>query len=72
MTSPPFALRRKKSYGNVEEAEYVNWITPFGREVFRVLKETGSFVLDLGGAYGQACRPDHCTTFVFFWPSAMR
>lgn len=53
MTSPPFALRRQKTYGNVEETEYVNWIKPFGTEVFRVLKETGSFVLDLGGAYRQ-------------------
>lgn len=51
ITSPPFALRRKKSYGNVEETEYVAWITPFAKEVFRVLKKTGSFVLDLGGAY---------------------
>lgn len=51
MTSPPFALRRQKTYGNVEETEYVDWITPFGKEVFRVLKESGSFVLDLGGAY---------------------
>lgn len=51
MTSPPFALRRQKNYGNVEEAEYVQWIKPFGQEVFRVLKESGSFVLDLGGAY---------------------
>ena len=51
ITSPPFALRRKKSYGNVEETEYVDWITPFGKQVFRVLKESGSFVLDLGGAY---------------------
>lgn len=51
MTSPPFALRRQKTYGNVEETEYVQWIKPFGREVFRVLKENGSFVLDLGGAY---------------------
>jgi site-specific DNA-methyltransferase (cytosine-N4-specific) len=51
MTSPPFALRRQKSYGNVEETDYVAWIVPFGREVFRVLKKTGSFVLDLGGAY---------------------
>ncbi len=53
MTSPPFALRRQKTYGNVEETEYVNWIKPFGIEVFRVLKETGSFVLDLGGTYRQ-------------------
>ncbi len=51
VTSPPFALRRQKTYGNVEEAEYVDWIKPFGKEVFRVLKEQGSFVLDLGGAY---------------------
>jgi site-specific DNA-methyltransferase (cytosine-N4-specific) len=51
MTSPPFALLRQKTYGNVEEAEYVQWIKPFGQEVFRVLKESGSFVLDLGGAY---------------------
>jgi site-specific DNA-methyltransferase (cytosine-N4-specific) len=51
MTSPPFALRRQKTYGNVEETEYVQWIKPFGQEVFRVLTEAGSFVLDLGGAY---------------------
>ena len=51
MTSPPFALRRQKSYGNVEETEYLQWIKLFGQEVFRVLKESGSFVLDLGGAY---------------------
>jgi len=51
VTSPPFALRRQKTYGNVEEAEYVDWIKPFGKEVFRVLKRSGSFVLDLGGAY---------------------
>ena len=51
ITSPPFALQRQKTYGNVDEAEYVDWLVPFGREVFRVLKDTGSFVLDLGGAY---------------------
>jgi len=32
MTSPPFALRCQKSYGNVEETEYVQWIKPFGQE----------------------------------------
>src|SRR3972149_8150347 len=56
MTSPPFALRRQKTYGNVDETEYVDWIKPFGREVFRVLKESGSFVLDLGGAYRSGIR----------------
>ena len=51
MTSPPFALQRQKTYGNVEETGYVDWIKPYGQQVFRVLKESGSFVLDLGGAY---------------------
>ncbi len=51
ITSPPFALQRKKEYGNKEQCEYVKWLLQFGHEIFRVLKETGSFVLDLGGAY---------------------
>ena len=51
ITSPPFALQRQKAYGNVQENDYVNWIKPFGKEIMRVLKNTGSFVLDLGGAY---------------------
>ncbi len=51
VTSPPFALRRQKSYGNVSETDYVDWIKPFGHEVLRLLKPTGSFVLDLGGTY---------------------
>ena len=29
MTSPPFALRRRKAYGNVEASEYVEWFWPF-------------------------------------------
>lgn len=51
MTSPPFALQRQKEYGNVDQDEYVNWLLSFTIEVKRVLKKTGSFVLDLGGAY---------------------
>jgi DNA modification methylase len=51
VTSPPFALLRQKAYGNKDQAEYVDWLCGFGTEVYRVLRETGSFVLDLGGAY---------------------
>ncbi len=51
VTSPPFALLRQKEYGNKGQAEYVDWLCGFGREVLRVLRDTGSFVLDLGGAY---------------------
>jgi len=51
LTSPPFALLRQKEYGNVDQNEYVDWLLSFTIEVKRVLKETGSFLLDLGGAY---------------------
>ncbi|MCY2966718.1 MAG: site-specific DNA-methyltransferase, partial [Planctomycetota bacterium] len=50
-TSPPFALLRQKDYGNLDQSAYVDWLTSFGPEVQRVLKKTGSFVIDLGGAY---------------------
>jgi site-specific DNA-methyltransferase (cytosine-N4-specific) len=51
ITSPPFALQRQKEYGNKNQKEYVDWLLSFIAKVKRVLKETGSFVLDLGGAY---------------------
>lgn len=56
LTSPPFALQRKKTYGNVEQDDYVEWLMEFCQKVHRVLSPTGSFVLDLGGAY-QSKRP---------------
>ncbi|HXJ91586.1 MAG TPA: site-specific DNA-methyltransferase [Terriglobia bacterium] len=51
ITSPPFALLRQKSYGNEGQTEYAAWLAEFGDRAHRVLKQTGSFVLDLGGAY---------------------
>lgn len=51
MTSPPFALLRKKEYGNKEQNEYVEWLAKFGKLVYPKLKESGSLVIDLGGAY---------------------
>lgn len=51
ITSPPFALQREKSYGNVDQASYVDWLLEFCALVYRVLAPQGSFVLDLGGAY---------------------
>jgi DNA modification methylase len=61
ITSPPFALLRQKTYGNLDQDEYVDWLVSFGPLVQRVLKDTGSFVLDLGGAYerGVPCRSLH-------------
>ncbi len=51
MTSPPFGLVRKKSYGNVDSDEYVAWFRDFGVQFQRILKPTGSLVIDIGGAW---------------------
>ena len=51
LTSPPFALQRRKAYGNEGQDTYVDWLLGFCGDVRRVLKPSGSFVLDLGGAY---------------------
>jgi DNA modification methylase len=53
LTSPPFALRRQKAYGNVAPGEYVEWFWPFAAEIYRVLRPDGSFVYDLGGAWNR-------------------
>jgi DNA modification methylase len=51
MTSPPFALQRKKEYGNKDQHEYIDWLSAFAELIYRKLTPDGSFVLDLGGAY---------------------
>jgi len=51
VTSPPFALRRKKDYGNVDASEYVAWFLDFARVFHRILKPTGSLVIDIGGSW---------------------
>lgn len=58
LTSPPFALRRQKAYGNVPAEDYVEWFWPFAQEVHRVLRPDGSFVMELGGTWnpGSATR----------------
>jgi len=58
VTSPPFALRRKKEYGNVDAAEYVAWFLEFARVFHRLLKQKGSFVIHIGGSWnhGQPTR----------------
>lgn len=51
MTSPPFGLVRKKAYGNEDADQYVAWFRRFGDEFARVLKPSGSLVIDIGGAW---------------------
>lgn len=58
MTSPPFGLLRKKEYGNADAHEYLDWFRPFAGQFRRVIKERGSLVIDIGGAWapGQPTR----------------
>lgn len=51
MTSPPYALHFKKEYGNVAKTAYVEWFRPFAEQIYRVLSNDGSFVLNIGGSY---------------------
>ncbi|MEK7784802.1 MAG: DNA methyltransferase, partial [Chloroflexota bacterium] len=57
-TSPPFGLLRKKEYGNVEAEKYVAWFKGFASEFYRILKPSGSLVIDIGGSWipGQPTR----------------
>ncbi len=46
-TSPPYADRRKNTYGGIHPDKYVEWFLPRAREFYRVLKKDGSFVLNI-------------------------
>ncbi len=58
VTSPPFALKRKKEYGNVDAKDYLSWFMNFAIEFKRILKNEGSLVIDIGGTWtkGQPTR----------------
>lgn len=50
-TSPPFALIRKKDYGNVSAEDYIEWFKPFAEQFYRILKPKGSLAIDIGGSW---------------------
>ncbi|MBM3391611.1 MAG: site-specific DNA-methyltransferase [Betaproteobacteria bacterium] len=47
VTSPPYADQRKHTYGGVSPDHYVEWFLPITRELLRVLRPTGTFVLNI-------------------------
>jgi len=47
ITSPPYADRRVQTYGGVKPEQYVEWFLPRSEQFLRVLKPTGSFVLNI-------------------------
>jgi len=46
-TSPPYADQRKNVYGGIHPDEYVEWFLPISSELLRVLKPTGTFILNI-------------------------
>lgn len=51
VTSPPFALVRKKEYGNEDSDSYIEWFAQFIPHFKRILEPQGSLVIDIGGAW---------------------
>ncbi|HLD10290.1 MAG TPA: site-specific DNA-methyltransferase [Methylophilaceae bacterium] len=47
ITSPPYADRRMQTYGGIKPEQYVEWFLPRSEQFLRVLKPTGSFVLNI-------------------------
>jgi len=47
MTSPPYADQRKTSYASVHPNSYVEWFMPISLELKRVLRDEGSFILNI-------------------------
>ncbi|HEB65989.1 MAG TPA: site-specific DNA-methyltransferase [Chloroflexi bacterium] len=47
VTSPPYADQRKNTYGGIHPDDYVAWFLPISAELQRVLKPTGTFILNI-------------------------
>lgn len=47
VTSPPYADRRKNTYGGIAPEKYVEWFLPISEQLLRVLKPTGTFILNI-------------------------
>ena len=47
VTSPPYADQRKNNYGGIHPDAYVEWFLPRADKLKRVLKPSGSFVLNI-------------------------
>ncbi|EJV7966568.1 site-specific DNA-methyltransferase [Salmonella enterica] len=47
VTSPPYADQRKGTYGGISPDQYVDWFAPVAEQLLRVLKPSGSFILNI-------------------------
>lgn len=68
MTSPPYAEKRKKAYGGIPADKYVEWFLPRAEQFKRVLKPTGSFILNIK----ESCQDGERQTYVLELVLALR
>jgi site-specific DNA-methyltransferase (adenine-specific) len=47
VTSPPYADQRKSTYGGIHPDQYVEWFLAISSQLLRVLKPTGTFILNI-------------------------
>jgi site-specific DNA-methyltransferase (adenine-specific) len=47
VTSPPYADQRKNTYGGIHPDNYVEWFLPISKQLLRVLKPSGTFILNI-------------------------
>ncbi len=47
VTSPPYADQRKNTYGGIHTNKYVDWFLPISAQLLRVLKPSGTFILNI-------------------------
>lgn len=47
VTSPPYADNRNQTYGGIHPDQYVDWFLPRARQMLRVLKPDGTFILNI-------------------------
>jgi len=68
VTSPPYADKRSHTYGGIEADKYVGWFLPRSAQFLRVLRPSGSFVLNIK----EGCKDGERQTYVMELVMALR
>lgn len=58
VTSPPYADQRRNTYGGIHPDDYVEWFLPISEQLLRVLRPTGTFILNIKE---KAVKGERCT-----------
>lgn len=64
-TSPPYADNRKATYGGIHPDKYVEWFLPTSKELLRVLKPNGTFVLNIKEKVSEGERHTYVLELIF-------